>query len=313
MFFWALSAAVLLRLVFFEELGLIQRSITENRIHSLAGLTFYHALYIVFFALLSLPFVLGFATIYRASGRDLLWLGKYRSKSALIGALAATIGLSVYLLFQPVYDGRWCNDVLVEQRFDLGADSSRIELKASEYLDGTEMRSGNRQRMIAGRTDYQTYSPTEPSTVHWASLERRTDTANAEGDSVVSQRDIQLHSLLRPYTVTISYRSELPFTVQSRWAHGGNVRLGRETDRFKIFSWYSFPDTNLEVPIAFGLVKGQRIAERVEVTYDSLAYDLHLSRKFMNVQYRTVVAAIDTFSSDRHQPLREGVMSEGRQ
>lgn len=307
--FWTLSGLVLLRLVFFEELGLIQRSMAANKIHSLAGLASYHATYVVLFTLLSLPFVLGFAAIYRASGRDVLWLKKYRSGVGLIVVAACAICLSVYLLLQPVYNARWYNNVVVEQRFDFGADSSKIEFKSSEYLEGTIMRSGNWQMMFTGRTNYNRFTPRESSVVRWASLERRVDTTEGKGDSVVVFRNVRLHSRLRPYTFTISYRSTLPFTVVSQSTHGGNLRLGRESDKLKVFSWYCFPDTNLDVPITFGLVKDQRVVEKVEVTYDSLAYDLHLERKFTNVQYRTIVASVDTVSYDNRLDARRSVLS----
>ncbi len=306
--FLTLSALALLRLVFFEELGLIQRLITVNKIHSLAGLIFYHTTYVILFTVLSLPFVLGFAAIYRASGRDLLWLRKYRSRVGLIVVGGCAICLSVYLFFQPVYGSRWFSDVLVEQHFDLGADSSRIELKGSEYLDGTTMRSGNWQMMFAGRTNYHRFAQRESSVVRWASVERRMDTTVRKGDSVDVFRNVLLHSSMRPYTVAISYRSMLPFTVTTQSVHADNIRPGRESDRLKVFSWYCFPDTNLDVPLTFGLVKNQQVVEKVEVTYDSLAYDLHLERKFTNVQYRTIVASVDTFSCGNRPDAQRSVL-----
>ena len=307
MLFFTLAVLVVLRLVFFEELGLIQRLIAENRIHSWPGLVSYHAGYILLFTLLSLPFVFGFATIYKASGRDLLWLRKFRTRSGLTTVLVAVLGLFVYLLMRPVYDARWYSSILVEQRYEIGADSSTIELRGSDYLDGTTMRAGHSQMALTGRTNYYRYAPEHPLIVKWASLEQRVDTTIAVEDSVSLTREVRLRSLLRPYTVTMSYTSELPFTVTSQWSHGGNLRLGRETDKRKIFSWYSFPDTNLDVPISFGLAKGQRVTERVEITYDSLACDLCLEREFTNMQYRTVISAVDTFFSDH----RRGTRTEG--
>src|SRR5207249_3417359 len=111
--FWVLSSLILFRLVFFEELGLIQRLLTENRIHSFGGILAYEAFFIVLFTFFSLPFVFGFVAIHRASGVDLLWLNRYRTKWGMMATGSAVVCVSIYLLFQPVYNERWCNRITV--------------------------------------------------------------------------------------------------------------------------------------------------------------------------------------------------------
>jgi hypothetical protein len=298
--FWILSCLTLLRLVFFEELGLIQRIITENKIHTVSGLLGYEAVFPVLFTVLSLPFAFGLAAIYRASSVDLLWLKKFRSNFGLLIVVGLAMGVSVYLIVQDVYDARWFNNITVEQRYNLGADSSRIELRGSDNLNGTMMRAGFWEMKFIGRTNYHEFTSGQPAIVRWTALDRTIDSTRSAGNTITILRDVRLHSLLRPYTLTISYRSSLPFAVESRWAHGNSLRLGRESDSVKIFSWYSFPDTDLVLPVAFRLQKGQKVAERVEVIYDTLAHDLRLQREFTNIQYRTIVVAADTFSSDVH-------------
>ena len=294
---WMVSCLTMVRLVFFEELGLIQRLISENRIHTLSGLIGNEAIYVVLFTVFSMPFVFGFAGIYRSSGIDLLWLKKFRSNRGVVVATGLLVCVAVYLMLRPVYDARWYNNIIVEQRFDLGADSSKIELKGSEYLNGTMMHAGGWEMKFTEQTNLHDFSPSGPTVVRWASLERRVDSVESVADTVIIQRNVRLHSLLRPFTVSISYRSDTPFTVRSQWSHGGTPRLGRESDNLKIFSWYCFPDTNLVIPVIFRLRQGQKVAERIEITYDSLALDLHLQREFTNMQYRTIVAAVDTFPS----------------
>ncbi len=293
---WMLSCLVTVRLVFFEELGLIQRLITENRIHAIGGLSAYEAAFVVLYTLISIPFVLGFAGIYRGAGLDLFWLKKFRSTRALFVVIGLIISLSTYLMLQPVYDAKWYNNIIVEQRHVLGSDSSKIELKASENLKGTRISEGGSETIFAERTNYHDFMANQPAIVRWTSLERTVDSVEIVKDTVMLRHSIRIHSSFRPYMVAVSYRSALPFTVQSSWSHGESFRLGKESDSLKIFSWYCFPDTDLVVPVTFGLSKGQKVIEKVEVTYDSLAYDLRLEREFTNVQYRTVVAAVDTFS-----------------
>ncbi|MBM2840716.1 MAG: Peptidase protein, partial [Bacteroidetes bacterium] len=296
--FWVLSCLTMLRLVFFEELGLIQRTITENRIHTLAGLLGYEAVIVVLFTILSLPFAFAFAAIYRASGVDFLWLKRFRGNAGLLSVIGLAVLLSAYLLLQSVYEARWFNNIIVEQRTNLGADTSSIRLKGSENLDGTLMRAGSWEETFEGQTNFHEFTRRQSFLKSWAALDRNVVVPiRRGGDTITVLRYVRLHSELRPYTITISYRSSLPFTVESKWAHGGSLRLGSETDRLKIFSWYCFPDTDLVVPISFGLQKGQKVAEEIEVTYDTLSYGLRLQREFTNIRYRTVVAASDSFST----------------
>ncbi|MEK9139286.1 MAG: hypothetical protein AAB393_19375, partial [Bacteroidota bacterium] len=88
--------------------------------------------------------------------------------------------------------------------------------------------------------------------------------------------------------------SDSAFEVSSPWSHGGGRVGERESDKFKVFNWYSFPDTSLTVPFRFTLRNGGRVTSLLEVTYDTLAYPLRLSRALTNFQYRTIVSVSDT-------------------
>jgi hypothetical protein len=119
----------------------------------------------------------------------------------------------------------------------------------------------------------------------------RSDTTN------VFARRIVLHSALRPLSVTVSYRSEKPFTAASPWVTGVRRGVVADSGRYKTFSWYAFPDTPLVVPVTFTLRDSQKVHETVEVTYDSLAYPLSLGRDLTYFVKRTIVNAGATFGS----------------
>jgi hypothetical protein len=209
----------------------------------------------------------------------------------------SVIGLSTYLLAQPVYDDRWFNEVLVEQRYTLGEDSSSVTLRGSENLDGIEMSPVYGEARHTERTNFSELATIPRPRVEWVSVDQSVDRLDSDGDTVLLRRQLQLHSILRPYRMYLTYRSSLPFVVESDWSHGSTLRVGHESDSMKIFSWYSFPDTDLVVPVTFRLSKEQRVVERAEIVYDSLALDLRLRRDHTNVQYRTIVTAVDTFWS----------------
>jgi hypothetical protein len=74
----------------------------------------------------------------------------------------------------------------------------------------------------------------------------------------------------------------------------------RESGSRKVFRWYAFPDTVLTIPVTFSVRDTQRVREKVEILFDSVAYPIRLARAYTNVQYRTTITSADTFAV--HQP-----------
>jgi hypothetical protein len=294
--FFGASVAVMLRLIFFEEIGLWERQLSRSMPLFFSQRLVYNVVFIIFFTCISLPFMYAAAAVYRGSGRDLFWLKRLRAKSGIVGLALPTVALMVYLLSRPVYDHQWASEIRVEQRYTIGADSSVITLKGSDYLDGASIRDEGQETVIHGRTLFHMVRPASGSAVSWCKIHAYEFKATGgRGDSSRTlERMVDIHSELRPLRIGMTYSSMRPFEVQSPWAHGGDKRLGRESDRFKTFSWYSFPDTDLVVPLMFTIKEGQKITEHIEVTYDSLAYPLSVRRAFTNVSMRTYVASTDT-------------------
>jgi hypothetical protein len=134
--------------------------------------------------------------------------------------------------------------------------------------------------------------------VQWCRLERETAVAgeDAQGDSTrVLRRHVVIHSALRPLEVSVTYRSEKPFEASSSWAEGGRRKgRGRDADHSRRFSWYAFPDTLLDIPVTLVADKGQTLHERIEVTYDTLAWPMQFRKAHTNFIRRTMVVARDT-------------------
>lgn len=286
------------KLLFFSELELLQRLIAQNHLAMTWQKVLLNLAYVVFFAVLSLPFMHGFAAIYRGSGVDLLGLKKFRTMKGLIATLAAATLVTFYLLRQPVYGRLWYNDVRVEQRYALGAETSSVEIRGSEYLRGLRGSIGGRDTLLTGRTNVAPVVVPAGTTVSWCAvaaadsvLPRATDTLRQ------LERTIFLRSRFRPYRVEAQFESGEPFEVASPWAHGAKTPdpTVRETDRRKRFVWFAYPDTMLLIPVTFTLHDTQRVAQEIRVVFDSLAYPVRLQREFTNVSYRTVVTARDTF------------------
>ena len=286
------------RLVFSEYTGLFQRMLAHLAMPSLLSSVLYDTGFVLFFTLVSLPYVFAFAAVYRDSGRDLFWLKKFGGTAGLALAGGGAALAAVLLLLRPVYGPLWETSVSVTQTYRLGSDSGAVNLSSGEYLEGLHCVYDGRDSVLGGRITSMPLRTLRPATVGWLTLDTSMTRGPGGGDTAcVVARRLSLHSAFRPLSVSVSYRSEQPFTVSSPWVRG--VRRGSvaDTGRYKTFSWYAFPDTDLVVPVTFTLRDSQRVRETVEVTYDSLAYPLALGRDMTYFVKRTIVSAAGTFGA----------------
>ena len=91
---------------------------------------------------------------------------------------------------------------------------------------------------------------------------------------------------MRPYQVIISYdagRDKL-----RRFETSWDVR---NDNGLHSISWYSFPDSVLKVPVKFQIARADSVREAIEVTFDSLAQPMNVSRELTYVIPRTRYAA----------------------
>ncbi len=301
---FAFAPYMMLRLVFSESLELLQRLLAGNTLHSISASTLYNAGFVLFFGLFSLPFLFGFAAVYRDSKVDLLWLKKFRSKTGLIVVSVAAGGVMMYLLFRPVYDERWHNRVRIEQKFALGSDSSTITMTGNEFLTGLSMKVGRKDSLLNERVNFVNFQPEQPSTVSWCSVDtwNIVPESKANDSTRLIDRCVKIYSQLRPMKIGISYRSSQEFKVESPWSFSSGGSRRKEVGFVKTLSWYSFPDSNLSIPITFTLKDSQQVVEEIEVSYDTLSYPIRMSRQLTNFFMRTVVTALDTFGVKADHP-----------
>jgi hypothetical protein len=294
-----LAAAYLaVHVVFPEWTQMVLRMVSGNTAASSMRSVVFTLLYAVAFALLSLPVVFGFAAVYRDSGIDLFWLRRFRSTAGIVVVSLAFICLAAYLSFRPVYDQFWSATVRVDERQVYGGRSIDVHVRGSEYFNGMLMQMGGKDTTLSGRTNYLLRTPDTTFAVSWCSVDRKLispDGSNSHDSTAVLERRILLHSEFRPLEVTVTYRSATPFEASSSWAQGGrrSARMS-ESDRTRIFTWFSYPDTNLTIPVTLVMGRGQTIKETIEITYDSLAYPVILKKENTNFIKRTFVTAFDT-------------------
>ncbi|HUI65555.1 MAG TPA: M28 family peptidase [Bacteroidota bacterium] len=291
----------IIRLLFPENLTLYQRILSSIQGGGFGRSMSIDVSFIFMYVLFSLPFVYAFASIYRDSKRDLFWLKRFGSGTGLALTGAGIVIVGIILINRPVYDALWQPAVRVTQTYRLGADSGRVFMTSSEFLRGLKLNYDGRDTTLGDRFNFMELRTARPATVPWLALSSRDSLQSGASDTIaVFTRHLTLHSRFRPLMVTVDYRSRDPFTARSPWASGG--RRGRNTDRLALYTWYSFPDTALDIPVTFAVKDSQKITEAVEVTYDSLSYPLTLERPLTYFLKRSVVEATDTLMAPRKDP-----------
>jgi hypothetical protein len=173
-----------------------------------------------------------------------------------------------------------------------------VNLSSGEYLQGIRCVYDGRDSTLEGRVTSMPLPTQHPAVVRWLTVDTSMTRSSGRGDttSLVARR-LVLHSVFRPLSVTVSYRSENPFTVASPWVTEVRRGVVADSGRHTTLRWYAFPDTPLVVPVTFTLRDSQVVHEAVEVTYDSLAYPLSLGRDLTYFVKRTIVNAGATFGA----------------
>lgn len=297
--FFALSFLICYSVLFFDGLPLFQRVLAMNTMSKWWQNLLTDAGFVVFFTVLSLPFVYGFAGVYRGSGVDLLWLKRFGTRGSVIVTSLAIVAVGGFLFTRPVYGKLWYNATRVEQLYTIGDDTSAVTIKGSEYVNGLSGTLDGRDTTFLSNTNIVELKSPKGSRIEWVDLSRVTSAPTGTSDSTWKiDRTVTIHSRFRPIRVDVTYESEKPFEISSIWAHGlkSPSPSERENEKRKRFRWAYFPDTLLTIPVSFTLSDSQSVQERVEIMLDSVAYPVRLRREFTNVTYRTIVSARDSFS-----------------
>lgn len=294
----ALAAFYLpLHIVFLEGLGLLQRGMAGSSLDGWWKVGLTDGVYILLFTILSLPFVYGFAAVYRSAVQDLFWLKRFRSTISLAVLLPAILVVAVILLNRPVYDAKWQRTVRAEQRYTVGADTSSLHISGGEFLAGLHVTIAGRDTVLAGDITVYDPAPGTWSAVDWVSISshQRTEPDSARRDTVRTlARTVELRGIRRPLRVEIRYRSDQDFALTSQWSTGTRKSGLLGSDKTKTLTWYAFPDSILDVPVTLTMRPGQKIIESVDLIYPDLAAPVKLQRELTTVTARTYVSKVDT-------------------
>jgi hypothetical protein len=287
----------MIRLLFMEDLGLFLRSLAEAPSEPSIIVIVTHAGLIGLFTLFSLPFAYGLAAVARDAHVQSRAVQEFRSFGGLGVTVVVTVMMIGYLSTRQVYDKFWERSVRVEQKFQVGSDSSTVQIRSSEFLDGLRVIAGSRDTVLGGRLTNYTSATWNAGAVPWLTVERSDhlfQDSTSTDTTLAIRRDLMLRSAIRPFIVEVHYYGIGIRHVNSPWAMGARRRAFSNSPNSATLTWYSFPDSILTIPVTFTLVKGTYVSESIIVTYDTLWSPLRVSREFTYATYRTIVTADDT-------------------
>jgi len=281
--FWAASPYLMIRLLYHEEVDFMARAVMPGAAGGLAHDLSSYGIVVLGLSAWLFPFLTSFVGIYKESGRDLLWVNRFKEKWA--GGILAliTIGYIIFLVPRPTYSDTWRRVVHVDEDIDLEKQTSSIWLKSSEYLKDVNVAHSAGDTVLAGWNFRHEVRLKEQIATDWLRWER---SGTIQESRELKQYDLKLRMKFsrRPYRLQVTYRSDSASfqNVHAPLAHTAH------TNRIT-FSWHSFPDTIITVPVRFELASTDSVLESITATFAELAYPLQLEGKSTNFIQRTTV------------------------
>jgi hypothetical protein len=260
--FWFLSPYMILRLFFVPQYyEFIYRSFANFgvQLKTILGEILFSGILILFMALWTMPFLLGFAAIYRSYPQDLFWLKRFRDKIALIPVGIIILICSIYLMTLPSFTSTWEQIVTVTQKTDNKSDSSSIEFASFDYLKGIEVDMDGRQETIDIRKSYQRKD--YPLEMDW--IESSVSySLQEDGEENIMNLEALLEFAKQPFSVNLEFACDKPFTVEEC-----SVNYVQRINNRVLMRWYSFPPTSLSPQLKLRMPKEGELKAEITATF----------------------------------------------
>jgi hypothetical protein len=280
--FWLVSPHFMFRLIFSEGYVFFARAIAVHSIIPLSASIFSHVVIILFFALWSFPFLLGFAAIYFAGAADVLRLEHWRKHNGLRVAGAAFIVCAVIVSLFPSYSDAWRSKVVVDESVDLNTGNGEIVLRSNEYLKHLRVHFAENDTAISTWDREILLREFACDRDPWIQIDR---TVATSGDSSTTfDIGLKLRFKYRPHYFRLSYSTE-----KSLLEDVSAIYEYKSTGRSLSMRWESFPDTSWFIPIHFRVAKNDSITEIIEARFVEAVEPVRIERELTNISPRTTV------------------------
>ncbi|MGD0590834.1 MAG: M28 family metallopeptidase [Bacteroidota bacterium] len=294
LFFWILSPHFMFRLMFSEGFVFLGRTMALQSTQPMWMYFVLHLFYILFFALWSFPFLLGFAAVYFDSGIDLLWLKYWRTRTGLIVGSALFLLCVLVLSSFPSYSDEWRSIITIDQSLDMNTGKGTVQLRSSEYLRHLTIHLAEKDTMIS---TWERNVPVKEFTYHnapWIQIER---TVLSSVDSSVTYDILTtLHFKYRPQNFILSYS-----TKKGKIEDVAGEFITNTTSHSVSLQWKSFPDTIMMIPIHFKVTKADSVTETLEAKFVELIEPVHIEKNHTNIDSQTILRRTETIHAGEIQ------------
>jgi len=224
--------------------------------------------FIVFFIFALVPFVYAFAGMLRdtpvLSGvRDAV-----RSNAYLSLVLIGFCALTLILIKRPGYDKLWYKNLKVNDKIDMVNHTQEVNLSSSEYLKGLNISHGGIDTAVTTKITSLSIQPHTALDTTWFHLDRK-ENKTQSGDTVTYDIMLTLLSKFRPFQMVVSYDGG-----KDDPSNFSSTLFYRNRSHHDTFTWYSFPDTNVILPVKFSVIGQDTVHETISVMFDTLAYPM---------------------------------------
>ena len=210
------------------------------------------------FLLWTMPFVLGFAAVYRSGRGDLWAIRLFRRLIVLVPIGILVIGGAVYLRTVPSYDGPWEQEVTVTQKLD-AENKTAVEFSSFGYLKGIKATVDGREITLDENVPFKRIEM--PLEMNWMREEVLfIPTEERVAETLVHLRP-QLDFEKAPLVVTLKLKCDRPFSVDK-----ANVKYQHKKNR-AIIRWAHNPGQSLRPELDIRLPKGAKLDAEIAATF----------------------------------------------
>jgi hypothetical protein len=279
---WLASPILMFKLVINEGFPLFSRSIVMSSPSGGIGqAVIMHLFFILFFSVWAFPFLIGFAAVLHDRASDMLALRLFRKRTGLILTGAVIVLCVVVLVATPSWTADWHPTIRVDALLTVPENRLRVNLRSSEFLGGSRIRFEGRDTLITGRATDVPLIDRLVTDTNWISVNRSVvPRPDASGGA---DMNVSLRLRERPYTLSIVYTGP-----ERALRNATSTYAVNSAERMLSMRWYSFPDSDITVPIHFGVIPDS-VIETIEAVFVRPAVPVTVERAMTNVQVRTTV------------------------
>jgi hypothetical protein len=281
-FFWVLSPHFMFRLIFSEGFFFMERSAALNSTQPICMYAVLNIFCILFFALWSFPFLLGFAAVYFDCDSDLLWLKKWKLRTGLIIIAGAFLSCTLILALIPSYSNEWRQTVIIDQLLDLNSGKGKVLLRSSEYLRHLKVTIAGKDTNISTWDRELILKEFTYDRTPWINVERTITTFI--DSSTTYDLLVKLHFKYRPEDLIISYSAG----GKNLYDIAGEF-ISSRTEHSVSMRWKSLPDTVMMIPIHFRVDKADSVTENIEAKFLEMVEPVQIKKELCNISTQTTL------------------------